>query len=249
MIKKQFLILISFVFISGGLVTAQGVSMGTDTTKADDNEKMAKKERYMFGMGNDFWLDAPGNADIRNYNPSFVVSFMFDHPFGTSPLSFAAGLGLQSNNLYSDAFIQENDINQKSKFKAIPDSLDYSKNKISTTYLELPVELRLRMLEDNDLTIAAGFKVGYLINSHTKYKGDNYLNTGTSNSELKIKEHNIPNLVDLRYTATARIAYKNFSLFAHYNLTPLFEEDKLVDNSGDPNNMYLITTGLLFSPF
>lgn len=248
MIKTRFSILIFLLFISTGILTAQ-VDMGTDTTKSGDEEKMDKKEQYMIGMGNDIWMDAPSNVDIRNYNPSFVVSFMFDHPFGTSPLSFGAGIGLQSNNLYSDAFIEENDINQKSKFSAIPDSLNYHKNKISTTYLELPVELRLRFLEDKDLTVAAGFKVGYLINSHTKYKGDNYLNRGSSNSEIKIKEHNLPNLVDLRYTATARIAYKNFSLFAHYNLTPLFEEDKLVDNSGDPNNMYLITTGILFSPF
>ena len=251
MIKKHLLILITFMFISAGFLNAQGEISDRDTveTNKEEKEKMDEKGRFMIGMGNDLWMDAPGNVDIRNYNPSFVFSLMFDHPFGTSPLSFSAGLGLQSNNLYSDAFLVENENNYKTKFSSIPDTLNYSKNKISTTYLELPIEFRLRMLKDNDLTLAAGFKVGYLINSHTKYKGDNYLDTRPSNNKTKIKEHNIPDMVKLRYTATARLGYKKFSLFAHYNLTPLFNKDELVDSSGDTQDMYLITAGLIFSPF
>ncbi|MCF8331646.1 MAG: PorT family protein [Bacteroidales bacterium] len=247
---KVILIALSILSLLGSL-NAQDIEIASE--EEDDKEQsMSKKGRFMIGMGNDIWMDAPGNVNIRNYNPSFVFSFMFDSQLGKSPLTFGAGLGLQSNNLYSDGFIFENQVQHKTAFNPIPDSLNYDKNKISTTYLELPVELRLRLGKEKEMTISAGFKVGYLINSHTKYKGENYLETPqTQNDKVKIKEHNISDLNKLRYTATGRIGYKSFSLFAHYNLTPLFEEDQLIDlsNNEKPSNMYLITAGIIFSPF
>lgn len=247
---RSIFIILSILAMLGSL-NAQDTEIAVEE-QDETEESMKKKSRYMIGMGNDIWMDAPGNVDIRNYSPSFVFSLMFDSQLGKSPLTFGAGLGLQSNNLYSDAFIFENHVQQKTAFNPIPDSLSYDKNKISTTYLELPVELRLRLGKEKEMTVAAGFKVGYLINSHTKYKGENYLeNPQTNNDKVKIKEHNINDLNKLRYTVTGRIGYKSFSVFAHYNLNPLFEEDQLVDlsNNAEPTNMYLITAGIIFSPF
>ncbi|MFO8054085.1 MAG: porin family protein [Bacteroidales bacterium] len=238
------------LLLSANLSSAQ---VRVDTLNYEDTTiVMDAAEHLIIGMGNDIWMDAPDNGDIRAYNPSFVFSALYDVPLGNSRLSFASGLGLQSNNLYNGAFIRESDsITGKMQFTDIADSLDHSKYKLSTTYLEIPVEFRLRLGEDHQFTIAAGFKAGYVINSHTKYKGKPMTSSRafTNNDKVKIKEHNIPALNDLRYTVTGRIAYKKWSLFAHYNLTPLFEEGKLVNSSGKAKDMYLITAGFLFTAF
>ncbi len=223
-----------------------------DTLNYESEKEMNVTDHLMIGIGNDIWLDAPANVDIRGYNPSFVMSAMFDSRFGKSRLTFGAGLGLQSNNLYSNSFLVENKMNGNTAFSPIPDSISFSKNKINVTYLELPVELRLRMGAEYDYTLAIGFKVGYLIGSHIKFKGEDYLggNSISSDNKVKIKEHNISDLTKLRYTATARFSYKRISLFAHYNLQPLFEEDELQNpQTGETTDMYLITTGLMLSLF
>ncbi len=242
-------VIIILIFYAG---TAHAQVKRIDTLVYESEKEMKVTDHLMIGMGNDIWLDAPANVDIRGYNPSFVMSAMFDSRFGESRITFGAGLGLQSNNLYSNSFLVENNMNGKRAFAPIPDSIDYSKNKINVTYLELPVELRLRMGAEYDYTFAIGFKVGYLIGSHIKFKGEDYLggNSISSDNKVKIKEHNISDLTKLRYTATARFAYKRISVFAHYNLVPLFEENELVNQqTGETTDMYLVTAGLMLSLF
>ncbi len=107
---------------------------------------------------------------------------------------------------------------------AIPDSIDYKKNKLSLNYLEIPFELRFRSKPDKSfrrLSIAAGFKAGYLIQSHTKYKGDD-----ANGNETKFKTFNIANLNKLRYGPTFRMGYGKVSLFGYLSISELFQEDK-----------------------
>lgn len=222
----------------------------TDTISEDELQSFDNKVHFLIGLGNDFVQDIPEGTNVRNYNPSFVTSIMLDMPIGNSPLSFGAGLGLQTHNIHSNAKISEK-ANGNTEFEPLHDSLNYSKNKLSLSYLELPVELRLRLGADNSYTLALGFKAGYLIESHIKYKGDNYLenNVTTKNKEVKIKEYSIPNVNKFRYTATARIGLKNITLFGHYNLKPVFEKNTLVssENGNSSSNVTAITAGLLLS--
>lgn len=247
--KFKPIILISFALLVSSCLTAQ-VERIDSLSYEDNSTDFKKRDRLTFGLGNDIWLDAPSNVDIRNFNQSFFLSGMFDHRLGESPLTVGAGLGFQFNNLYSDGFLIENSVSKKTGFSEIPDSLNYSRNKISTSYIELPLEFRLRLGSEQQITIAAGFKVGYLISSHKKYKGDNYLTQSFSTQDqVKIKEYSIEDLTQLRYTVTGRIGFKSFSFFAHYNLSPLFQKGELVNNNNEPADMYLITAGISFSPF
>ena len=229
--------------------------LGTNdsTNSQDSKEKVKQREMLMIAWGNDIWLETPNDLNIRGYNPSFFMSGMYDMPLGYSRFSIAAGLGLQSNSLYNtDGYISPYDHTDKVTFKNFPDSVNVSKYKLSTTYLELPVELRLRLGEHHNGTLAIGFKLGYLIQSKSKYKGDNYRwSEFPANEEVKIKEYNIPGLNKFKYAATIRLTSNEtrFGVFAEYNLNPLFEKGKLVDQAGNAYNMSLITAGLILSNF
>ena len=73
--------------------------------------------------------------------------------------------------------------------------------------------------EDRNITnfrFYMGFKGGYLVNSHTKFRDD----------ESKIKVYNIKNLLTYRYGPTVRIGFKKVAIHAFYSLTSIFEEGK-----------------------
>lgn len=224
-----------------------------DKKEAKPPEKAKRSDMLMLAWGNDIWLDTPDDIDVRGYNPSFLFSGMYDIPLGYSRFSLAAGLGFQSNNLYNtDGYVSANDHSGKMTFKHFPDSVNLSKNKLNATYLEFPFELRLRMGEHQNSTLALGFKVGYLIHSKSKYKGDNFRwSEFPEKEEVKIKEYNIPGLNKLKYAATIRLTSNEtkYGIFAEYNLSSLFEKDKLMDSSGNEVNMSLITAGLIISVF
>lgn len=237
----------SILFIALFLISTFSLQAQEDTII---NNPDVSYQHFQIGMGNDIWMDAPDNNDIRPYNPSFVFSLSQVFHKENSPLGLSLGLGLQSNNLYNESFLVENQDLNKSMFSPIPDTLSFSKNKINTNYLELPVEIQLYLGKERKLIIAVGFKAGYLINSHTKYKGDDYLTHNfTSDDVVKIKKHNQRDLNNFRYTVTGRLGHGIFSIFGHYNLVPMFEEGKLVDQNDKPYEMSLLTVGLILTPF
>lgn len=230
------------------------LSITTDSIIPERNkEKVKQSDRFMIAWGNDIWLGTPREVSVRSYSPSFFFSGMYDMPLGYSRFSIAAGLGIQSNNLYNvDAYINAYDYSGKMTFTPFPDSINVSRYKLNATYLELPFEFRWRLGENDKSTLAVGFKAGVIIHNKTKYKGDNFRwSNFPSSEEIKIKEYNIPALNNLKYAVTFRLTSNEtkIGIFAEYNLKPLFEEGKLVDQNGDNLNMSLITTGLIVSIF
>lgn len=94
-----------------------------------------------------------------------------------------------------------------------------SKTKLAVSYLNVPVLLEFQIPVNHNegrLFINGGIIGGVKIGSHTKVKyGDK-----------KDKDRSGFNLNSFNYAATARIGYKDISLFAKYSLTPLFQTGK-----------------------
>jgi len=100
------------------------------------------------------------------------------------------------------------------------------KSQLITNYLELPLELRYNTNPDDparSFKISIGGRIGFMYDSFSKAK---YKEDGESK---KIKNKEDFNLTKFRYGLTARIGVGNISLFGYYNLTPLFEEGKGVN--------------------
>jgi len=102
--------------------------------------------------------------------------------------------------------------------------LRYSKNKLRTTHLRVPVLLEFNTSENEDRNfhIAAGVQGGWRIGAINKVKYE----SNDSGDEVKVRRKNNFNTNDFSLDATARVGYRDWTFFATYGLTSLFEEGK-----------------------
>ena len=202
--------------------------------------------KYNIGIGafTDIWYAQPPEMSVRTINQGAQVFGMYNYQVKESAIYLAGGIGIGMHNLYSNTYIP--DIKADSiAFANIPDDISYQKSKISLTYIDVPIEFRIR--SKKFFRIAFGFKVGYLINSHTKYKGNRFTveDDGSVNSDgvnVVEKERDIKQMESWRYGPTFRIGYKWFNVTVYYQLSKLFKVDK-------GPQLYPFSIGIAVIPF
>jgi len=133
-------------------------------------------------------------------------------------VGLVSGMGLSFNNYrFENPYTLEKIGNITEPHFLTYDNL--SKTKLTITYLNVPLLLEFQIpVNQNEgrLFINAGIIGGVKIGSHTKVK----------HGDIKDKDRNGFNINSFNYAATARIGYKDISLFAKYSLTSLFEAGK-----------------------
>lgn len=220
---KKILILVSVMFLFSAVYSQ------------DKKKELKKNFGIKIDVFSDIWMDIPDDIDVKTINRGADIYGMYNFPIKKSNFSFAVGFGLGIHNMYSNTIAGV--INDSTIFGEIPDSISYKKSKISVTYFDVPIEFRFKT--KSKITIAPGFKAGYLINKHSKYKGK-YL-TGT-NADVIQKTTDVRNLETLRFGPTLRIGYGWFNLSAYYSLSKLFMKDKGPE-------MYPLSVGITLTPF
>jgi len=232
--------IITFLFFSS-LFICTIHAQDQDKTKSI---KMGKSDRIVINLYTDIWKCADSGMTVSPYSPGFDIYGMYDTPLGKSKFSFALGLGFGTENLRSDAMPKSD--TSKTFFEKIPSSVNgnkisYDINKITLTYIDIPLELRFRKenKKGKAFKFSIGGKLGYLVNNHTKYKGTD-LTDGDGNVKYKI--YNIPNIESLRYGATVRFGYSFFNIYGYYSFTKIFKENK-------GPQMYPISVGISITPF
>jgi len=227
------ILLILFAFGAMNFAFAQ-----EGNTKKDSlSKKPPKMDRLVFDFNKNFWLNTPDSVAVDFFSRGFNFYLMYDLPIGAGNFSVAFGLGVSSQNIFSDAALQwqnsttglaqmATDDSSASVFIPIeslagPD-YSYKKNKISTTYLDVPLELRLRTNENGNgkrFKIAIGGKVGYLVNAHSKIIDD----------DGKKKSFIFPNVNPFRYGFVARLGYGKFNISLFHSISGFFEDGKGVE--------------------
>jgi len=201
-------------------------------------DKARKKFKVGIDLYTDLWQEVPDDLDAKTINRGAGVFWVYNSPFGTSNFSFSVGAGISSHNLYGDSKPDLKRDNDSSFFEPIHDSVDYKKSKFTTSFLDIPFEIIYT--SKNDYRIAVGFKAGFLLNSHTKYKGDDI--SGVSEDLVVIKKSRLTNIERKKYGFTLRLGYRWFNLYGYYPLSNLFEKD------GGPE-MYAYSVGITILPF
>lgn len=164
---------------------------------------------------------------------------MTDKPFRSSPkFSIGLGIGVGSSNIsFRKMNIDVKSLANRLPFIALDSSNHFKKYKLSSSFLEVPVELRFTSDPQNpskSWKVALGAKVGQLINVHTKGKELQNKNNQTLNS-YTAKESNKKFFNTTRLMATARIGYGIFSLFGSYQINNV-----LKDASGAAMKLYQV---------
>jgi len=96
------------------------------------------------------------------------------------------------------------------------DSVNYTKNKLVTNYLQVPLLLRFETSPNHssrNVCLSIGGYAGYLVRSHTKQI--------VEGSNQKEKQFNDFNLNKFQYGMQAELEYKQFAIYFKNSLTPL----------------------------
>lgn len=205
------------------------------------NVLMDKNQNTSFS-GDDEWLNTDPS---RSLSCSFNI-FEEKIRLVKDYVGITTGLGITYNSygLNDDVRLISN---SDSTFgfladREAPDSLggftSFSKNKLRTTYLRVPLLLEFNTSRDPDRTfhVAGGVIGGLRIGSINKVK---YEEDG---KKVKQRTKDDFNFSPFTLDATVRVGYKNYTLFANYGLTPLFED-------GKGPEVYPVTVGLTVVPW
>ena len=234
-----------------GACVAQTVSTETVTDeKPKKKRKPPRKEMILINLNFDSWLNTPSTIQPKWFASRGVdVAVLYDYVLAKSNFSLAAGVGFNSHNIHMEGFpIEYATTSGESYTKLDTDFFEGKQinvNKISTNFIDIPFEVRFRSNpHKNGKRIAAsvGFKVGWLVQSHTKTRTDEDFFYQGINFRKKVKTYDIPNLTKFRYGLTARVGYAKFYLSFFYSLTPLFIEGRGTD-------AIPLSVGIGMSPF
>ena len=221
------------------LLSVAAIAQNDD--EVDEDYTPGGSDRLVLTLNWNGWADNPDSIDVKWFSRGINLHAMYDLKFGKSNFSFAPGLGLAVDNVYHNGYFVDMDT-LGTLILPYGDSLDYDKNKLTTTYFEVPLEFRFRSNPGADnyaFKVGLGVKGGLLISSHTKYKGPGFA-FGANQEEIKEKQKSVPNLAKFRYGLTARIGYGPFNITGFYGLSTLFEE-------GLGPNMVPVSVGISFN--
>jgi hypothetical protein len=233
---KKILFTLGLIAVSIGVFAQDG---GSPMNKAV-NKLSHSNDFLMIQLSYDGWSGTPDSVKT-GLNRGFNIALMYDFPFKKSKMSLAAGLGVSTSGVYLKGHTMDIQGKQNASQVSFP-ATNTSKNKVATTYLEIPIELRYRSVPDNankGFKAAIGVKVGALVDAHTKVKY-----TGANGSKNIDKDNNKGFFNPWRFAATARVGYGNFALFGAYSLNPLLKDNSANNLDIRPYSIGICVSGL-----
>ncbi len=219
------------------------------------NNKFLKKNNYgkfnahwsgfRIGLNNfmnqDYNFDLPANTEYMKLNPEKSWNFSlnvkeFNFPIIKKNIGFFTGVGLEwsSFSFYENITLYEDENNIINAHYIEKDVKTFTKNKLNTGYLTVPMAFEYQTSGENKFYISVG-AVGSL-RLYTKQKQKYILNSS------KIKNKTLDNFQvnPFKYELFAQVGYKGVSLFVNRSFSTFFRK-----NQGP--ELYPITIGLSFT--
>ena len=164
-----------------------------------------------------------GAVDLRTEGSRYVnIGINWDARLGgkRSPLSLTMGPEFAFNNFMLSGNTKWVSNNGRTNVVGETNGRQYSKSKLGTSSVNLPLMLRLQLRDSHHkstLSLGAGGFVGYRIKSWTKLK---YTNEGSTYKEKEDGSYNMENFL---YGLQGTVGYRGLELFAKYNMNDLFK--------------------------
>lgn len=185
-----------------------------------------------FGINTNGFLNADGKiatgdaAGFLELDHARSIGFNFNlvekrFPIFREYVGLTTGLGIQWNR-----FALKNNVDvmvsADSTYGVENTTVDYKKNVLRSTYLQIPLLLEITTNKDNDKAwhISAGVVGGIRIGSSLKTKWED---AGKTNKDRVKSNYNFN---PFEAHATAIVGYGDISLYVNYGLTQVFEKDK-----------------------
>lgn len=179
-------------------------------------ERNTHQDHMLIDFGYETFTSRPGFTDFQWYNNGLNIQIFYDKLFGQSGFSGAVGIGFSTQSYYSNKQIRRD----TTKSFLYSDWLDpetaYDHNKISTSWVEVPIELRYRSKQDDwgyRWKFSVGAKVGFQFDAHDKLVDKN---------NIKYKTYYFPDLNNVRAGLIARAGYGKINFSTFFSLTEFF---------------------------
>lgn len=203
-----------------------GFGMGVNGWLSNGSFSMPKGQEYMalnYGKSLNFQLN-PFEKDIHIYKN--YVNLVVGLGFEWNQYEFSNKTRLNADSSYTSGTIDSTN------------AFHYQKNRFKSTFVNVPVLLEFNTNSDPDKAFHIAFGVigGYKLGSRTRQILEQNAN------EIRLIRKDNYNINPFRVNAHASIGYHNFTLYADYALTPLFE-------SGKGPELYPFTLGVKLVSF
>lgn len=188
-------------------------------------------DHLMIQYGFTGWAGTPDSIRTSGFSRHFNIYFLFDKQFKTNPkMSVAYGVGFGSDNMFfKNTYIDLKSTGATLPFNNVDSTNHFKKYKLTTIYLEAPIELRFSSNPNDPRTgfkFAVGAKVGTMLKAFTKGKDLVNKNEQTVfGTRYLVKESEKRFFNGTRLSLTARAGYGPFSLHASYMITQLLKEN------------------------
>lgn len=197
-------------------------SANAQTDKSKPSVITRAGDHIMLQLGTDQWAGVPDS--IKSHKTGLSrganVYVMLNKPFkSNNHLSAAFGIGVSTSNMYfSKLNFDIKSTAAKLPITDLSNSNRFKKYKLTTAYLEVPVEIRYSSDPENDaksIKGALGVKAGQLLSVHTKGKTLEDA-SGKALNSYTYKETSKRFFNGTRISITGRVGYGHFSLFGSY---------------------------------
>jgi hypothetical protein len=224
-----------------------------DNVKEDDKKEKtycaddyARWGGFYFGVNglltSDNSITLPNSANYLDLDYSKSVHFQLNiaekrFQLGTPHVGLTTGLGFEFNRYEFKRNVNIG-YNSDSIWGRIDTTISYNKNFLKATYLQVPLLIDITTHKDPNKAFQFSFGVigGYKIGSKMKLKYE------VDNNKNKDKSKGHYNVNPFKLSATARLSYKNVTVFANYGLTTVFEKNRGPE-------VYPFSAGLALTPF
>lgn len=205
-------------------------SLQSQPAKKKDIESLANRanDHFLLQLGYTGWSGKPDSINTGGLSKSLNFYIMMDFPFKTNPkLSIGVGAGISSDQIqFKRTYVGIKENTATLAFKNQADTNHFKRTKLTTAYLEAPIEFRYTANPynaDHSFKWAIGVKVGTMLDAHTRNKELQNKSGGTINN-YKMKEASKRYFNTTRLVGTARVGWGHFSLYGSYQITNLFKE-------------------------
>ena len=231
--KKTLMIIGSFLLVHAGFSQTDTTIINEPRTITPEKLTSRNNDHLLIQLGYAGWANKPDSINTSGLPRTFNMYLMLDFPFKSNPhLSVAIGPGIATDNIYFDkTYVGIKDNTSTLAFRDVSDTNHFKKYKLTTAWLEAPIELRYTADPENakrGLKLAIGGKVGTLLGAHTKGK-----NWQTKDDQSLInythKEKSKRFFNTTRFSLMARAGWGNFTLYGNYQINPLFKEGMAPD--------------------
>ena len=210
-------------------INIENKEISSDEKVKTKTENFAHWSSFMMGM-NILTNETQGinfeNADYWEIDPAKSFSFSFNFAekkvnLFKNYVGLTTGLGITFNN-YSFRNNYMLSSNADTVFAIIDPTIQYSKNKLKSTYFRVPLLLEICTSSfDKGAYFSAGVVGGVRLGSKVKREGKDI-----SNNSFKQKIKSDYNLNTFTLDALIKFGFDDFGIFAQYSLTLMFQNNK-----------------------